>query len=616
MTVGDWLVMVWAVATGLVLFVGLARALDTPSPRRPRRGSTSRRLSERVRAAGTEGDVLPSTVAPAEATVTERGSWARAAVARSPVVEVRPKEAGTAPSGEQGPRAFQDRGVPVAPREPARDVALRVDDESPPGESPAEPREGRSPRPAPLEPEPRSASLMGPADRPPAPAPQPVRGPEPGSPTGHLAASIAWRQEPSAQRPVLDLERREPSAVAVEPPRVAVETPAVAERLSRVVVEPDAATGVSRDAGPDTVLRCLELGEAGFHDEVVALATEGLAHGAAPVEGSLPAGELPAVDRAALVSLLTRGRMAVGEAAGAEAALPALDQLDVDPSESRTAHRLRRIGGRIGRQLLRGAEAAAEGSEERVSMLQAAVTWFGWTQSAGPEDGDGTALAEHARDGLTVARQQRIEGLVGHEEFAEALRHLAVTLSMGEVEEEQRQALDDLVWASLTGEMGRLTGQALHGPWGRKAMGAMREAERLLRSPLVKKLPRERRQDLDRRLQWAYLTLGNSRVEAGDLPGALEALARAVGMAPPKGAALRGGLPALAVAVEALVSRWSDRILGLAQDGDREAAMSEARDLSRVIDAAFSRGLTADDLRGAAERRQTLLLEIAAGRAP
>jgi hypothetical protein len=401
---------------------------------------------------------------------------------------------------------------------------------------------------------------------------------------------------------------------AAEGRRLQGEAPGGASEEPRGAAEGQHPVGEEpRAAGEDAVLRCLDLDEAGRHEELVALAARSVTDVLFPSEGAAVSA---ALDHAALLSLLMRGRLALGDGAGAAEALAAFHGVGVDPDDPPTSQRLRDIGGRVGRLLLRGAESASDGSDESVRSLEVALSWLEWTQRAAPEDGDASALAAHARQALATARERRIEDLVGRKEFGEALRQLAPALTAGGLGDERRQALGELLWTSLTGETGRLTGQALHGPGGRKALGVMREAERLVRSPVVRKLSRERRQDLDRRIRWAYLTLGISRMEAGDLPGALEPLARAVGMVPPKGAALHGGPPALAAAVETLVAKWSDGILGLARDGDRGAAMSEARGLSRLIDAAFAYGLTGDDLRNATDRRQALMLEIAGDRAP
>jgi len=85
--------------------------------------------------------------------------------------------------------------------------------------------------------------------------------------------------------------------------------------------------------------------------------------------------------------------------------------------------------------------------------------------------------------------------------------------------------------AALVDEIGQLTGQAIRSVYLARdceALTALGRAQQLLATATEGRLPRQHREEVDRRLWWGYRKLGLRRLDAGEYDAAIEPLTTAL----------------------------------------------------------------------------------------
>ena len=591
MRIEDGLVVALALATGGVLLAGLARALDS----RPR----LQRPPSRV---GVAAARVPDAIEPP---VADRSQTA-------PVVA----EAEPGPPAETAASAQPlASAVPVPPAESLASTeplaaTERLAAEAGPSDAPAsEVTELRGPAAAPvarvveLACSPTEAAVGSPdeLDLIPLPASPPTEAAGPG-------------EEPETRQMPMSPDSTSPTGGPAAAPSNDAEP---AEMLTGAV----AATPV-----PD-LSACLRAYEAGDHaaTESAALA---LARKRGPGKRAKRGdGDATPLEQVALWSALALCRRARGDEAGATAAFEAGARWAGAVATRRASSSAVGLAPTLGRDLLAAAEAMPDAAASRQAALRLASTWLGAAAAASPGDGDAAALAERAGNGFTAAVAVTVAERIADRDFGAAQETVERALAGVAVPEERRAELRDLPWTSITGEIGRLVGQALHGAGdpptddpiagGSRASGgmaALTAAARVVAAIPPDALTSERHQDLARRLWWAHLQLGGELRVRGELDEAVAPLLRALELAtgdPAREAEVR---EAVALVIEALAVRLGEEIRERLRLADLDGAMTASRRLGAVVDDALSRGLAPADLAGALARRQEVLLELAEGR--
>ena len=566
MSYDEILIRVLALATGVLLFVGLAQALEgRPRPRRSRRSSRlptgwrSFRAEERVlehRARGVRTGVSPFSTPPRPpVTETPRPTW-------------------------------------------------------PPDER------SRVPPPAPIVieelPAPEQISLLdaAPSPEPPSPesaAPQPVS----------MAAPV-----------------EEDTVVTAPGAPIPEEIVAPASTLARLT--------------PALVADCARLLKAGRPDEVRALA-EPLLKRRSRGRGRTA----PSYDRALLWCLVGLTHREEGEEAGLRAAfeqgvraLPKDDTSSPDPGVVALADSL-------GSQLLASGESAADASGATLAGLRLSVGLLRGVAVAqpgrstdgasaedaagadGPEASGGDELppwgkalrahlaVERARDALANACERKVTALLEGGDRAAAHRWLREVAGWDELTD-RMEALEEPYWEAVTGEVTRLTSQALESADDLDgAMRTLQSAEAVVRDLPESALPRPestlprpestlpRMDELRRRLWWSYTKLGVQRLESGDEGAALEPLYHALRLADADADRAMETRHSLAQGLDAMATRASDLIAERLRAADHVAAEAVGQALCRAIDRGLAEGVSQEELAGALDKRQHVMGLIA-----
>lgn len=578
MSLDDILILVLALVTGVLLFAGLAQALEG-RPRRPhiRRsphlptGRRSFSAEERVlehRARGARiGGVSPfATPPPAPVGAPPRPTWS-------------PPERAAAPAPEQ--IALLD--APPSPEAPAPEAATQEMVEPsleplPGALDPVTPRRVSMTAPA----EPVATMLMpgdtGPADPMPAVAP-----------------------------------RHPPGDPPRDPPR-----------------DPDEAVAVAAPAslGPALVAECARLLKAGNPGELRALA-EPLLKGRGRGRGRTPA----SYDRALLWCLVGLAHREEGEEAGLRSAfeqgIRALPKDDVSPPDPTVVPLVDSLGSR----LLALGEAATDTSGATLAALRLSVGLLRGVavcepgQSAdaadaggpGASGGDelppwGKALQAHlaverARDALANTCERKVTALLERGDHVAAQKWLGEVAGWDELSG-RIEGLEEPYWKVVTSEVTRLTSQALESTDDLDAAVRMLEsAEAVVRGLPVSES--HQMSELRRRLWWSYTKLGVQRMESGDEGAALEPLYHALRLAEGDADRETETRHSLAAGLEALAERASDAIGERLRAGDQAAAEATAQALCRAIDRGLAEGVSQEELAGALGKRQHVMERIA-----
>ncbi|MBI2525659.1 MAG: hypothetical protein HYV93_06720 [Candidatus Rokubacteria bacterium] len=492
MTVEEALVALLAVVAAVLLFVGLAQALDSPRPARARRGARGR-------------------AAPAPRCAPEP------ALARQ----------------ARGPR------VPL-PRRPEAEPA-------------------------------------------PAPAPDPVQMVLPQSP-----------EQPAV-----------PHAVVDEAPAEQASAPELAAGEAAAPAAPAAAATAPRE--PELTEACMRLYQAGEHAQLLEAAGSALRSESA--ESAPPA---TPCERAALWGLAGLAGQALGDRDGARQAFEAGLACLPGPEGLVPSPRVTALTVPIARHIVTGAEGAGGASPDMTAGLSLACALVETAAVAEPGDEGLGELRTRARDAAGALVERSAAALLERRELAEASRVIQEALQSPDLPPARRRALCDLLWTAVTGEVGRLTGQALQstGEVGEALLLLDRAGEAVRRVPQDVVTP-EQAEDLRRRLWWGHTKLGVERVEAGDAAGALPPLYRALALREMDAERQTQTRRALARALEAVAQRAQGEVEGLLAGGDRSGAEARGQALCRAIDEAFEQGLSQDELVTAIAKRQHVMALIA-----
>jgi len=401
------------------------------------------------------------------------------------------------------------------------------------------------------------------------------------------------------------------SALAPAPAQPPFPRAAPAAPVVEVAVTPAVESSVE---GPIAIVdRCFELYQAHRYADVVSIAAAALGNDAPPARR--PAG---AREAAALWSVLALAQQALGDHAGARAALEAATEASPEAERATYRRQLVTLALGVARDLIASSGAhVAPDSESRVGDLRDALAWLDRGRAAAPGDTDLRDLAVTAEARLWPAYEQVVMALVQRQEFPAARRLLREALAHPRVPAARAETFRELFSGTFSGEIGQLTAQAIRAMQEAReteALGSLERAERLLESVHDEALPPKRREEVDRRLWWGYNKLGLRRVEAGAFEEAIEPLLRALrlaGTAPDRQSETRA---ALVRAFEGWTETSALAIREVADAGDREAAIVRSDKLWTRLRTALEEGLSERELAGAFTRVRRLFEEI--GREP
>jgi hypothetical protein len=385
-----------------------------------------------------------------------------------------------------------------------------------------------------------------------------------------------------------------PPAAPPEPARVAdAATPPAAGPAPEDVVE-DAA--VEAGSSVAAAVECARLYREAQDVDVVALA-----------EGCVPASGPAVPDHAIAAVLALRGlahRRQGSPERAAEMLGLAVERLPAETEMAPAA--LGPVAALAGRELSAGADASAAGPGVLVE-LRLATALLRVASGLAPSDTDLSSRLRQSREAQWLAYEQCASTLLGRRDFAGAHRVIQEALGAGVLPPARESSFRDLLWTSVTGEIGRLTGQALNPEVEvEEQVARLAEAEGIIRDLPEDALTESKGEDLVRRVWWGYMKLGTQRVEARDLDGALEPLYRALRLGEVDADRQQETRRLLLETLDGIVDRWSAGIRRLAADGNQAGARREAKQLAELIDDAGRRGLAGDDLAAVTSRRDEI----------
>jgi hypothetical protein len=321
---------------------------------------------------------------------------------------------------------------------------------------------------------------------------------------------------------------------------------------------------------------------------------------------------------AALWSVVARARQAEGDEAGAAAALEAA--IEAAPAADRPTYerQLGALSRTFAVALLERAEhQVSPDAEDRVRTIRAALAWIE-RSPAMATDPELLETAQRARSGLGPAYEQVATASAQRQDFATARRLLEEALADPSLAAARGDALRELLATTLGSEIGQLTALAIRSmDDGREAeaVDLLGRAQALLGRIAEASLEPRRREELDRRLWWAYSTLGARRLEAADFEAALEPLGHALRL-PSIGEERRQETrERLAQALEVLADARAREIRELADAGDHEAAVVESEHLWELLGSAAAIGVSRERLAPAFEKAGQLLGQRGGNRA-
>jgi hypothetical protein len=573
----DILTLLLALVTGVLLFVGLAQALEGRPRRQPARRSPHLPVGRRSFSAE-------------ERVLEHRARGAR--------------PAGSSPFATPPPR------VPEAP---------------PPTGPLAEPT---SARPEDERPVPEQIALLDavPSVEPAmaSPSPEPVA-------TG-LEPSPSTVVPVTPRRVSMAAPAEETTAVTEPVSRGQEETVVMAVSLEDI---PEAGVApVPLTLSPALIAECARLLKAGRPGELRALA-EPLLKGRGRGRARPPA----SYDRALLWCLVGLALREEGDEAGLRAAfeqgvraLPKTDAGRPDPAVLLLAEAL-------GSQLLTHGEATPDPSGASLATLRLSVGLLRGVAACEPgqaavspeaegaeaSGGDelppwGKALRAHlaverARDALANTCERKATALLDRGDRAGAQRWIQEVAGWDELGARLAD-LEEPYWKAVTAEVTRLTTEAL------ESTDDLAAAVRILEGAeaIVRGLPSSashQMNELRRRLWWSYTKLGVQRMEGGDEgAAALEPLYHALHLAAGDADRETETRQCLAQGLDAMAARASDAISERLRAGDHTAAEAAGQALCRAIDRGLAEGVSQDELAGALGKRQHVMGLIAQADAP
>jgi hypothetical protein len=599
------LMLLLALVSGVLLFVGLAQALEgrprRPSPRRASHrpfglrsfSAEERVLEHRARGARPAGSSPFATPPPRPVVETPRATWpSRRAEGERPA----PEQTSLLDAGPSGEPPLAST-APVAPASEAPSM----------GSPSAEPAPSR------LE---TSVSEVN------AVTPRRLSMPAPVEEESALTEPIPEVQEgaevmaPAAADPLpvaAPAETTPPDSAAAASPSDASE-PAVAP--------------APLSLSPALVVECARLLKAGRPAEVRMLA-EPLLKGRGRGRARTPA----SYDRALLWSLVGLALREEDDGAGLRAAfeqgvraLPKSDGDRPDPA-------VLALTESLGSQLLTLGETTADASGASLATLRLSVgllrgaavcepgTDVGPAEAEGADVSGGDELpswgkalrahlaVERARDALAGACTQKVIALLERDDRAGAHRWIQEVAGWDELGG-RMEDLENPYWKAVHAEVAGLTSQALESSDDLDAaVRALQSAEAVVRGLPASASPQLG--ELRRRLWWSYTKLGVQRMEGGDEGAALEPLYHALRLAEGDADRETETRRSLALGLDTLAARASDAIAERLGAGDHAAAESAGQALCRAIDRGLAEGVSQEELAGALDKRQRAMGLIA-----
>ena len=358
---------------------------------------------------------------------------------------------------------------------------------------------------------------------------------------------------------------------------------------------------------PDALESCVRMFQEGEYAQALEAADAAL--GSAPT-GSAPS--CPSCERAALGGLAGLARQALGDGDGARQAFEAGLGCAAVREDAGASPRVTLLAVLVARQIVTSAEAAAEASPDMMAGLGLARALAEAAAADEPGDDGLRELAARAQDAGWALLERRAEALLGRRELDEAHRVIEEALQSPELPPGRRNALREVLWTSVTGEVGRFTGQALESAGDvSEVLALMDRAEEAVRRMPPDALTAEQEEDLRRRLWWGHTKLGVERIEGGDPEAALPLLYRALGLPDMDAERQAQTRRALARALEAVSQRVQEDVERLLAAGDHSGAEARGQALCRAIDEAFEQGLSQEELTDAVAKRQHVMALIA-----
>ncbi len=343
------------------------------------------------------------------------------------------------------------------------------------------------------------------------------------------------------------------------------------------------ASGIDESGFP--LERCLALHGDRHYEEVLALATPALDRAA----GGASAHEL-----AALWSVTALARQALGDDDGARAAFDAAIAA-APPTERPTYQRhLAALALAAATRLLTRAEASADlAGEEQAAAFREAVAWCTVGLIAAPGDEALDAALAAARAGVWPAVERLATTIMHRGEFTRARRMAREALADPALPQDRREAFEVLIAATFSGEIGRLTAEAIRSVRAQTdadVLAGLERAEAMLTAIPGDSLTPARRGEVTRRLWWGYTTVGLRRLEAGESARAVDPLLRALAFESADPERREETHAALGRALGEITDARLEEIDALVRSGDPDAARSRARDLEEFLEECAGRG--------------------------
>jgi tetratricopeptide (TPR) repeat protein len=400
--------------------------------------------------------------------------------------------------------------------------------------------------------------------------------------------SVRERRHDNAASPALPAPAFPPPAASPAlPSRMFPPPPALRSGVSPARVDgPPASESVDPRSPLD---QCLALYGEQLYADAVMLATSVLAR-----EGG--AGD--AHETAALWSVTALARAALGDDDGARAAFDSA--IAAAPPTERPVYQRHLAGLALATatRLLARADGSGDiGGEEQALAFRQAVAWCTVGLAAVPGDEALATTLATARDGMWPTTERLARMLMHRGDFARARRMVRDALADAALPEWRRDAFESLLAATFSGEVGRLTAEAIRSVRAQtdtEVVVGLERAEAMLTVIPGGSLTPARRAEVTRRLGWGYTALGMRRLEGGEHERAVDPLLRAIGFEGADPERLEETHAALARALTGATDARLLNIEALIRAGDPDAASREAQALQEFLEACASRGARSD----------------------
>jgi hypothetical protein len=360
--------------------------------------------------------------------------------------------------------------------------------------------------------------------------------------------------------------------------------------------------GAGEESELNPVEACARLFVAGKHAELLVTAEPLLA---GPPDGAA------SPDVAALWSLATLSRHAMGDEPQAHAALAAAERALPEPVTDRCPPRLATITLPIARGFLDLADRLPQAAGERIAACRLAAFWLRWKLVAAPGDQAAQELLQATRDALSEAYADVTTALVKSEQWTDARRLLRQGLESGDVTTARGEVLMEFLAASVRTVVERLTAPIMRGSKDEaRAVAGLERAEGIVSSLAGAGLPARQWASMTRRIWRSYATLGARRLKAGNVDGAAAALFPALGMKEIGPRRQRQVRETVVRMLEAMGDQKMDAIAVLLANGNRAAAALQVEQLTALIRSAREGGVAQEELAVAATKAKVLTHQL------